>query len=137
MPSTDSLGTSMMLSPNIQTAVYGEANIARYLSRLINPSYDSMDIISATEIDNWLDLATQIIHGNNKERAAVLRTLNARLGKCSWLVGSELSLADIMLWSALQQNKMTQAVPSNVKKWLEACNQQTTFKRAAQIAAQL
>lgn len=127
----------MMLSPNVQTRVYGEANVARYLARLLNPAYDAVDVVTAAEIDHWLDQATQVIHGNNKERAAVLRMINARLGKHPWLVGSDLTLADIVMWSGLQQCKMTQAIPGNVKRWLDVCSQQTVFQHARQVAIDL
>ena len=127
----------MMLSPNIQTQIYGEANVARYLARLINPAFYMADIVTAVEVDNWLDHATQVIHGSNKERAGVLRTINARLGRHSWLVGSSLTLADVVMWSALQQCKMTQAVPGNVKKWLDVCSQQPIFQLAQQVVSGL
>ena len=127
----------MMLSPNIQTRVYGEANVARYLARLLNPAYDAGDIVTAAETDQWLDCATQVIHGNNKERASVLRLINSRLGKHAWLVGSGLTLADIVLWSALQQCKMTQAVSGNVKQWLDNCSQQPVFQHACQVVRDL
>ena len=114
-----------MISPTKQTAVRGEVNIARYINRVI--SCES-DIIMATQIDEWLDIAhVQILNGNTKEKAAALRNLNSRLGKNEWLVGSALSLADIVMWSALHQTKQANGAPTNVKKWLKKCDENPLF----------
>lgn len=120
-----------MVSPTRQTYIEGEANIARYLSRLLLPAYDSGDIVTATQIDELLDLAQQqLIRGNNKERSAALRTLNARLGKGQWLVGSSLTVADMVAWSAVQEAKLAGDAPANVKKWLKLCADSKLFEEA-------
>ena len=117
-----------MISPTKQTAVTGEVNIARYINRVINPNCEA-DIIMATQVDEWLDIAhIQIINGNTKEKAAALRNLNSRLGKNDWLVGSSLSLADIVTWSALQQTNQASSAPANVKKWLKKCDEEEMFR---------
>ena len=121
-----------MVSPSEQTPIQGEANIARFLARLLRPPYDDTDIIRATEIDNLVDLAYPLTKGNNKERAAVLRTLNAKLGKSAWLVGDEITLADIVLWGAIMQTGQFEGAPGNVKKWLDRCSEQKAFAFAMQ-----
>jgi len=126
-------GTNMMVSPRVQTLVEGESNVARYLARLLNPAYDSTDAVTATNIDQWLDQASQFVSGSNKERTAVLRSVNAQLGKAQWLVGGQLSLADIVLWSAIQQTGQADSVPGNVKKWIQTCNNTKLFKNALQL----
>lgn len=123
-----------MLSPLHQTYIEGEANIARYLSRLLLPAYDSGDIVTATQIDELLDLSQQqLLRGNNKERSAALRTLNAHLGKGRWLVGSSLSVADVVAWSAVQGAKLAGVAPANVKKWLKVCSDSDLFQEAVQF----
>ncbi|KAK7113711.1 aminoacyl tRNA synthase complex-interacting multifunctional protein 2-like isoform X2 [Littorina saxatilis] len=127
-------GPRMMVSPTRQTYVEGEANIARYLSRLLQPAYDSSDAITATQIDELLDLSQQqILGGNNKERSAALRTLNARLGKAQWLVGASLSVADVVVWSAVQGARLGGDAPANVKKWLKACGENELFQEAVKF----
>ncbi|XP_025083767.1 aminoacyl tRNA synthase complex-interacting multifunctional protein 2-like isoform X2 [Pomacea canaliculata] len=127
-------GPRLMVNPTRQTSVRGEANIARYLARLLQPAYDAGDIIKATQIDELLDLAQlQVICGNNKERAAALRTLNARLGKSQWLVDSLPTVADVVLWSALQTTCLAADAPANVKKWLKGCAELVWFQEAIQF----
>ena len=123
-------GPSLMVSPKSQTAVHGEATIARYLARLLNPSYDSDDICRATEIDNYVDLAYLLTNGKTKEKDSVLKTLNAKLGKSEWLVGSQQTLADIVLWSAVHQSGQAKSAPANVKKWLSRCSDDSAFRTA-------
>ena len=135
MPSSISVkhGPTLMVSPNIQTALQGEGSVARYIARLLEPAYDSGDIVTATEIDQYVDLAGSLLNGNNKEKAGVMRTLNGRLGKEQYLVGGQRSLADIVLWSALQQSKQTDAAPPNVKKWLDRCAADPAFSLAQKM----
>ena len=122
-----------MISPTKQTAVTGEVNIARYINRVINPDCEA-DIVMATQVDEWLDIAQiQIINGNTKEKAAALRNLNSRLGKNDWLVGSSLSLVDIVTWSALQQTNQAGSAPANVKKWLKVCSEIELFRTAMSL----
>ena len=124
----------MMVSPTCQSHIEGEANIARYLSRLLQPAYDSSDIVTATQIDEIVDMAQQqIFQGNNKERSAALRTLNARLGKGQWLVGSSLSVADTVSWSAVHGAKLAADAPANVKKWLKLCAERQEFEEAVKF----
>ena len=122
-----------MISPTKQTAVTGEVNIARYINRVISPDSEA-DIVMATQVDEWLDIAhIQIINGNTKEKAAALRNLNSRLGKNDWLAGSSLSLADIVTWSALQQTNQASSAQANVKKWLKACGENDLFRTAMSL----
>lgn len=123
-------GPLLMVNAHNQTPIIGEANVARYLCRLLQRDYDS-DNIRATQIDEWLDTATsQLLNGNNKEKAAAMRALNSRFGKHDWLVGSSISLADIVMWSAVHQSQMAKDVSANVKKWLKLCNANPLFKLA-------
>ena len=123
-------GPVMMISPSSQTPIYGEASIARHLARLLRPAYDSAGADVATRIDGWVDLSRTLTDGNSKERVAVMRNLNSTLGKSDWLVGGQLSLADIVMWSAVQRSKQGQSATGNVKKWLDACNTNAAFQLA-------
>ena len=118
-----------MVNPRTQTTIHGEGNIARYMARLLTPSYDDEgDVVAATVIDQWVDSAAQFAHGNNKERAAVLKSMNAYLGNHEWMVGQSLTLADVILWGVITQAKEDDKAPSNVKKWYQRCCEIDAFK---------
>ncbi|XP_071965255.1 aminoacyl tRNA synthase complex-interacting multifunctional protein 2-like [Antedon mediterranea] len=120
----------MVINPNSQTPIQGEANVGRYLARLLNPAYDADDIIRATEIDNWIDLATNsFLNGSSRDRTAAIKTLNSHLGKQDWLMGDEVSLADIMMWSMLHQSGQ-EVENANIQKWNKACGVHPLFDKA-------
>lgn len=122
-------GAEMVIRPVSQSPIHGEANIARYLARLLDADYEANPEV-ATTIDAWIDMAALL---TTKQKASVLKSLNARLGKRTWLAGSSLSLADIVTWSYLIQLGQTNGLPSNVKKWLQACNGISAFQFAKQL----
>lgn len=118
----------VMVSPLLQAAIVGEVNFIRYVGRLLSPSYEASDAISATEVDHWLSQVHHgVLHGKNKEQQAVLKALNTQLGKTPYVLGANLGLADIALWSALLQTGLASAAPSNVKKWLKALGADPLF----------
>lgn len=124
-------GPQLVVDPTASMPVMGEVNIARYLTRLLQPGVDSDDIVKATQVDELLDIAQlQVISGNVKERAAAVRSLNATLGKQDWLTGTHPCVADVVLWSALHQTGQTDSLPSNIKKWLKLCSQNALFLSA-------
>ncbi|XP_006822418.1 aminoacyl tRNA synthase complex-interacting multifunctional protein 2-like, partial [Saccoglossus kowalevskii] len=123
----------MNIQPVSQSPIHGEANIARYLSRLLDSNYEANPEV-ATQIDTWLDIATNsVLNGASKEKASVLRSLNSHLGKNPWLVGSSLSLADIIMWSSLNQSGQANGAPGNVKKWLKVCEDISAFQFAKTV----
>ncbi|XP_071797004.1 aminoacyl tRNA synthase complex-interacting multifunctional protein 2-like [Asterias amurensis] len=125
-------GPIMMVAAPSQSPIHGEANIARYVTRLLNPGFDTTDIALASSVDQWLDLATgALLNGSSKEKAAAVRSMNSRLGKRDWLVGSSVSVADAVCWSAVQSAGQVAGAPANVQKWLKACATQDLFKMAA------
>ena len=127
---------SLVVSPHNQTVIMGTANIARYILRLLKPDYDFVDPVFSTNVDEWLDLAQmQIVRGNNKERGTAVKTLNSRLGRSAWLVGSGTSLADIVVSCLLHQTGMAADLPANVKKWLKSCDSLSISDKALKIMA--
>lgn len=100
--------------------IEGEANIARFLFRLLGA--EPQDPVAATLMDCWIDTAVfQLAEGGSKERAAVLRSLNSALGRSPWLLGQEFSLADIVCACCILQAGQTTSAPANVQHWLKAC----------------
>lgn len=111
--------------------IEGEGNIARFLFSLLGQKHNA---VTATLIDSWVDTAIfQLQAGSPKEKAAVLRSMNVALGKTSWLVGSEMTVADIVAWCVLQQTGNTNSVPPNVQKWLKSCDNLACFNSALKL----
>ncbi|XP_062999133.1 aminoacyl tRNA synthase complex-interacting multifunctional protein 2 isoform X2 [Elgaria multicarinata webbii] len=121
----------MKFSIQTMCPIEGEGNIARFLFSLLGQKHNA---VTATLIDSWVDTAIfQLQGGSAKEKAAVLRSMNAALGKTSWLVGNELTVADIVAWCMLQQTKSTNGVPANVQKWLKSCENLAPFNSALKL----
>lgn len=101
--------------------IEGEANVARFLFKLLTP-YPS-DPVLATLVDSWVDMAFfQLAEGSAKEHFAVLRSLNSALGRSPWLAGSEFSLADIACYCCMLQSSSSSAAPANVQRWVKSCD---------------
>lgn len=111
----------MKFSVQKMCPIEGEANVARFLYRLLSPYPD--DPVLAALIDSWVDTAFfQLSEGSPKERATVLRALNGSLGRDPWLAGAELSLADIVLYCCVRQTGPAASTLANVQRWLKACD---------------
>ncbi|XP_018526968.1 aminoacyl tRNA synthase complex-interacting multifunctional protein 2 isoform X1 [Lates calcarifer] len=110
----------MKFSVQNMCPIQGEANVARFLFKLLAP-YPS-DPALATLVDSWVDTAFfQLAEGSTKERAAVLRALNSALGRNPWLAGPEFSLADIACYCCVLQSGSASSAPANVQRWLKSC----------------
>ena len=112
---------SMMVSPHNQTPVQGLANILRFLTREFCPSlYEGQGPQNASEIDSWVDTVSMILLGDRsstKEKTSVARKLNSRLGGNGYLVGEQLSLADLYCyWAVCGQGAVK--LTKNISDWL-------------------
>ncbi|MBN3303913.1 AIMP2 protein, partial [Amia calva] len=122
----------MKFSVQNMCPIEGEGNIARFLYRLLSPG--PQDAVSATLMDSWVDTAIfQLAEGSSKEKAAALRALNGALGRVAWLVGSDLSLADIVCYCALLRSGSNTSAPANVQKWMKSCENLSHFNCAYQV----
>ncbi|XP_061741070.1 aminoacyl tRNA synthase complex-interacting multifunctional protein 2 [Nerophis ophidion] len=100
--------------------IEGEANVARFLSKLLTPH--PADPALATLVDSWVDTAfLQLAEGSAKERGAVLRALNSALGRGPWLAGQEASLADMACYCCVLHSGAASSAPANVQRWLKSC----------------
>ncbi|EDV19427.1 uncharacterized protein TRIADDRAFT_62144 [Trichoplax adhaerens] len=117
------------------TAIVGDGNIARYLCRLFLPIlYDDSDAVMSTEIDSLLDsIETSLLNGNNREQNATLRNINAKIGKSQWLLGDRVSLADIVLFSAVKQSGIAGSLPNNIQRWYKSCSDHDGFNELGHI----
>ncbi|XP_001367158.1 aminoacyl tRNA synthase complex-interacting multifunctional protein 2 isoform X2 [Monodelphis domestica] len=121
----------MKFSIQTMCPIEGEGNIARFLFSLFGQTHNA---VSLTLIDSWIDMALfQLREGSSKEKAAVLRTMNSALGRSPWLVGNELTAADIIAWCALQQSGSSNSVPANVQKWMKSCENLASFNIAVKL----
>ncbi|KAK1799444.1 hypothetical protein P4O66_007669 [Electrophorus voltai] len=109
----------MKFSTPSMCPIEGEANVARFLFRLLGA--EPRDPVAATRADCWVDVGIQLAEGSAKERAGAVRALNGALSCSPWLLGSELSLADIVCACSLLWAGQADAAPANVKRWLQAC----------------
>ncbi|XP_067859607.1 aminoacyl tRNA synthase complex-interacting multifunctional protein 2 isoform X2 [Heptranchias perlo] len=120
----------MKFSIQSMCSIEGEGNIARFLFSLLGREYDP---VASTQIDSWVDVAIfQLKMGSNKEKAAVMRSLNSVLGKSPCVVGVDLTLADIVLYCALQQTEIA-SVPANVQRWVKSCENLACFNLAPKL----
>ncbi|XP_004268981.1 aminoacyl tRNA synthase complex-interacting multifunctional protein 2 isoform X1 [Orcinus orca] len=124
--------TQMKFSVQTMCPIEGEGNIARFLFSLFGQKQDAVNL---TLIDSWVDIAIfQLKEGSSKEKAAVFRSMNSALGKSPWLVGNELTVADVVLWSVLRQTgSCSGTAPANVQKWMRACENLAPFHMALEL----
>uniref|UniRef100_A0A8C6DVZ8 Aminoacyl tRNA synthase complex-interacting multifunctional protein 2 n=1 Tax=Moschus moschiferus TaxID=68415 RepID=A0A8C6DVZ8_MOSMO len=124
--------TQMKFSVQTMCPIEGEGNIARFLFSLFGQKQDAVKL---TLIDSWVDIAIfQLKEGSSKEKAAVFRSMNSALGKTPWLVGDELTVADVVLWSVLRQMGGCEGTaPANVQKWMRACENLAPFHTALKL----
>jgi len=110
---------SLMHSPKLQTRIVGDANIARYLCRILCPAlYEEDNMDAAVDVDRWIETSVQMSTGSSKEKDSALKAMNAHLGKNEFFSNGKLTLADITLLGALLANAPHfKALPKNVKKW--------------------
>ncbi|XP_036913738.1 aminoacyl tRNA synthase complex-interacting multifunctional protein 2 isoform X2 [Sturnira hondurensis] len=124
--------TQMKFSVQRMCPIEGEGNIARFLFSLLGQKHNAVNL---TLIDGWVDAAVfQLKEGNSKEKVAVLCSMNSALGRSPWLVGSELTVADVMLWSVLRQTGgCSVPTPANVQRWMRACENLEPFSAALKL----
>ncbi|XP_044037653.1 aminoacyl tRNA synthase complex-interacting multifunctional protein 2 isoform X2 [Siniperca chuatsi] len=119
----------MKFSVQNMCPIEGEANVARFLYKLLAP-YPS-DPAPATLVDSWVDIAFfQLAEGSAKERATVLRALNSTLGRNPWLAGPEFSLADIACYCCVLESGSVSSAPTHVQRWIKSCENLGHFSPA-------
>jgi aminoacyl tRNA synthase complex-interacting multifunctional protein 2 len=136
---TEQYGPTLIANPGQQVPIRGEANVARYLARLISPSYDS-DIVVGTQIDTVLDKAADLLQSDAAQSANIIASVSDFLrgsgkSKSGWLLGyGRQSLADVVMWSAVKQ-RGTGKLPEDVEQWVSRCNQLPEFTSASRLVS--
>ncbi|XP_032574289.1 probable aminoacyl tRNA synthase complex-interacting multifunctional protein 2 isoform X2 [Drosophila sechellia] len=94
--------TEMISSPTMYVPIYGEVNIIRYLGRVGPAQYRYEGSPLCNEIDLVLDICYQLLRCNtHKTQVAMVRLLDKRLQKQQYFGGSQMSVADIGVYSSL------------------------------------
>jgi len=99
--------------------VIGESNILRYLAR-IGPNEFNYELngSNCNEVDSQLDISELIIAAPGaKDRQIILKNLNAKLGKNEFFGGTQPSLSDLSLASAVFQSTADKELPPALLKW--------------------
>ena len=122
--------TELVVSPIKHTAIKGEINILRYLSRLGPAAYNyelSSDPATSSRLDGLLDACYTLTQCRTvKERQLAICALGGYLGKAQFLAGGGgISIADIAVWSVLKQLdvQLQRDMSNNTKEWLQHCSQ--------------
>lgn len=108
-----------MVSPLNQCSIRGEVNLLRFLHRCMQPKHD---IVQETKLDSILDTCHRLTHSRTvREKQAMIRSLNATLGKSDWLGGEAMSITDVAAWSAVSNCKDME-LTKNMTKWMQRCS---------------
>ncbi|KAI8037706.1 probable aminoacyl tRNA synthase complex-interacting multifunctional protein 2 isoform X1 [Drosophila gunungcola] len=94
--------TEMISSPTMYVPIYGEVNIIRYLGRVGPAEYRYEGSPLCNEIDLVLDICYQLLRcSTHKTQVAMVRLLDKRLQQQQYFGGSQMSVADIGVYSSL------------------------------------
>lgn len=110
---------ALIYKPYKHTKIYGDVNIARFLSHIFTPDlYANQPMDVVTSIDKWMDIANQLNHSGKKDQEAALKTANQYLNKHEYLAADQATLADVVLYSSLKMSTNLN-VPEAVNKWMK------------------
>ncbi|GLV32443.1 aaRS-interacting multifunctional protein 2 [Carabus blaptoides fortunei] len=118
----------LITSSSVNTPIYGEVNVLRYLSRVnsdIIPAWNYESTGNGTDIDSVLDICYMLSKSRTKtERTSLLQLINGKLGKSQWLCNSErISIADVATYSVIKQVTNANDINVNLNKLLQRCEQ--------------
>ncbi|XP_071491783.1 bifunctional glutamate/proline--tRNA ligase-like [Diadema antillarum] len=125
--------TSLKLTPDV--TVTSSTAISRYLARAAggNGLY-GRDALETTEVDHWLDFSN-IRLGSSSDFNQAVSYLDKILGPRTFLVGHELTIADLAVWGALKGSStwaklvsQGKALP-NVQRWFSFLAAQEQFQK--------
>lgn len=116
---------TLIVSPSSQaTGIQGEANIGRYLARLVPGLLNyEIDPSRAAQLDQFLDLteltAPLGANGSKRERAATLQSLEKTLADSSKSLegGDQAGVVDFVVYSALVNSGAE--IGKNVRAWMD------------------
>eukprot|EP01043_Picozoa_sp_COSAG02_P034105 COSAG02_NODE_2366_length_9052_cov_1.784541_4_plen_1632_part_00 len=122
--------------PTIPTLVFpngeslsGDLSIARYIAREYSKTLYGADSLSASLVDQWLEYLQHaaLRCGSPEEYESIVQILEQSLATKTFLVGTTMTLADLVAWSILQGNGISPS-SGNAKRWYGACNAVGAFQ---------
>lgn len=126
--------TALIINEDV---VFNTTNsICRYLARL-SPQTNlyGRTLLEKTEVDHWLSYSIGPM-ASMSEFPNVLAYLDKVLGPVTYIAGSTVTLADIVLWSTLRANNLwvmiqnDERVAPNLRRWYKFLDGQPEFKAA-------
>jgi len=108
----------LMVSPLTQTVIKGEVNMLRYLARLF-PSILSYENDEPHVVDSLLDSVSSLRWVVPRSRQPLLRTMASRLSKGGYLTGPTLTIADLALYTTLQNLNLVKELQPELSAWFQ------------------
>jgi len=109
----------LMVSPLTQTTIKGEVNLLRYLARLFPNILAYETNRKVQQVDSLLDSVASLVWAVPKARLPLLRSMTSGLTKGGYLAGSELTVADLALYSTLQTMGMDKEMQPDLLNWFK------------------
>jgi len=113
------------------TSITGNTTIARCLTRSLSLNLlHEGNAVVASQIDNFIDFAIFLAE---QKRLELLDEFEQTLqtNKTKYLVGNEITLADLVLWEAIKLWKINVSGKQQLKSWLTNLEQQSPVQQAA------
>lgn len=105
----------------------GDHAIARFLARTSGALYSTGALVSS-QVDQWMEFAhTQCVEGKLE---SALAFLDQHLRFRTFLVGFDLTLADVAVWAALTSTE-TAPAGAHAARWFNMLNARQEFKMVA------
>ncbi|KAK2711373.1 hypothetical protein QYM36_012528, partial [Artemia franciscana] len=111
-------GPVLRVGASSKVPIVGDGNIARFFGRLFPKqiAYENLSVKETTQIDHFLDFAHEtLLNGNKKDIVANLNMLDAILSSEKYLCGSSITIADVVVWSAVSQVADLNSLPKSLK----------------------
>ncbi|KFD55338.1 hypothetical protein M514_03678 [Trichuris suis] len=107
---------------------FGHTAVAKFLASAAGIYACTMNnSVETLYCDIWCQRAVAFSRFE-KQRAALLQSLDAWLATRDAVAFSSLSIADLLLWSVLFRScKKSDSFPSNVKRWFDSCSSLACF----------
>ncbi|XP_045474838.1 probable aminoacyl tRNA synthase complex-interacting multifunctional protein 2 [Harmonia axyridis] len=102
--------------------IQGEANILRYLVRILDNELNHEKSQNLTKINGILDLSYRLSFSNSKtQRNSLIQSLNKNL-KSKWLTDQkDITIADVALYDALKKFASNNEINGALSKWFVEC----------------
>lgn len=119
---------SILIILNSKLVLWGDNAIARYFVRSGNGQLQHNDKLEESEIDQWLDLTNVV----SNDIDYCLSILENALKMRTYLVGNDISLADIGMWAAFIKNSVEIDGTSypNVSRWYNLVGSNKVVKQS-------